>query len=110
MTYNLCGLLIIIAIFTCNIANCEEEYFQLSANSTTVHIKNISPYGLDIGNLNIARMDGASKIIATTGPILLHRNASCYVYINPDLVGPGNTLILYGNNYEIFGSCIVEDN
>ena len=110
MKYNSCSLLIIaiIALLTCNIANCE-DYLHLSANSTTIEIQNISPYDLDIGNLNVVRTDYNPTTLAKTGHILLYNNTSYFMDV--DGLVPGNMLMLTSNNpFEVFGSCVVENN
>ena len=84
-----------------------EDILKMSANTTTVRISNVCEDGLDIGNLKIIKVDGAQKVLANTGPFILHRGESAYFKI--DGLGFRDTLILSSASFEVYDECVVSD-
>ena len=84
-----------------------EDYLKMRANSTTVEIRNISPYDLDIGNLKIYDTNGAQRVLAETGPILLYNNSS---YFQKNVTGlySGANLILSSNGFTVYAMCTAQ--
>ena len=84
-----------------------EDYLKMRANSTTVEIRNISPYDLDIGNLKIYDTNGAQRVLAEIGPILLYNNTS---YFQKNVTGlySGANLILSSNGFTVYAMCTAQ--
>ena len=98
--------LVVLASLLAGIAT-SEDYLKMRANSTTVEIRNISPYDLDIGNLKIYDTNGAQRVLAETGPILLYNNTS---YFQKNVTGlySGANLILSSNSFAVYAMCTAQ--
>ena len=98
--------LFVLASLLAGIAS-SEDYLKMRANNTTVEIRNISPYDLDIGNLKIYDTNGAQRVLAETGPILLYNNTS---YFQKNVTGlySGANLILSSNSFTVYAMCTAQ--